>query len=325
MSWHRPPPVVQAAGVVVVLILALSVFFIAFALPAVKSKPHQVPVGVVASPTIATELATSLERSAPGGFTVTSYPDQTALRGAIRSRDVYGGFVFGGDGPTLLIATGGSPAVAQSLMAIGATMSQKAGAPPRVEDLAPLPPGDPRGVGLVAAALPLTLAGLLPAVVLILLFPGAVWLRLGATVAFAAVAAVVIAALLRYVFGSIDSAFWAVTAGLFVGILATALAMLGLGSLFGRIGLAIGAGVAILLGNPLSAMGGAPELLPGGWGAFGQLLPQGATATLLRSTAYFPAVDSSTALGAIIVLACWAMAGLLATVVAGIRQPDVRA
>src|SRR6187401_2609353 len=61
----------------------------------------------------------------------------------------------------------------------------------------------------------------------------------------------------------------------------------GLGSLFGRTGLAIGAGLAVLVGNPLSGLTSAPEMLPAGWGTFGQLLPQGATATLLRSTAYF--------------------------------------
>jgi hypothetical protein len=67
---------------------------------------------------------------------------------------------------------------------------------------------------------------------------------------------------------------------------ATGLALLGLSSLFGRIGLAVGAAVAVLVGNPLSGLSSAPELLPRGWRAFGQLLPQGANATLLRSTAY---------------------------------------
>ena len=63
--------------------------------------------------------------------------------------------------------------------------------------------------------------------------------------------------------------------------------MLGLGSLFGRVGLAVGALLALLLGNPLSGLNSAPEMLPSGWGALGQWLPQGATATLLRSTAFF--------------------------------------
>ena len=75
--------------------------------------------------------------------------------------------------------------------------------------------------------------------------------------------------------------------------------MLGLGSLFGRVGLAIGALLALLLGNPLSGLTSAPEMLPSGWGAFGQWLPQGANATLLRSTAFF---DGAGATMAIVVL-----------------------
>ena len=51
---------------------------------------------------------------------------------------------------------------------------------------------------------------------------------------FAAVAGVTIAALLRYVFGSIDQNLWGVAGGLTLGVLAAGLSMLGLGSLFGR-------------------------------------------------------------------------------------------
>jgi hypothetical protein len=125
------------------------------------------------------------------------------------------------------------------------------------EDLAPLPAADPRGVGLAAAALPMTLAGLLPAIALVLVFKRDIWLRLATLVVFAAVVA------------------------LFLGCLATGLAVLGLGSLFGRTGLAIGALLIVLLGKPLSGLNSAPELLPRGWGAFGQLLPPGANAALI--------------------------------------------
>ena len=92
--------------------------------------------------------------------------------------------------------------------------------------------------------------------------------------------------------------------GLYVA--AALLFMLGLGSLFGRAGLAVGAALALLVGNPLSGLASAPELLPAGWGALGQFLPQGATATLLRSTAFFAGAGASTA---ILVLMCWALAG----------------
>jgi hypothetical protein len=147
-------------------------------------------------------------------------------------------------------------------------------------------------------------------------FPRQVWLRFTVTVVFCGVA-LTIAALLRYLFGSIDQNFWGVTAGLTLGALATGLALLGLGSLSGRPGLAIGALVAVLLGNPLSGLASAAEMLPRGWGAFGQFLPQGANATLLRSTAFFDGAGATTA---IVVLSCWALAGAALIVVAGLRK-----
>jgi hypothetical protein len=61
----------------------------------------------------------------------------------------------------------------------------------------------------------------------------------------------------------------------------------------------------------------APELLPGGWGAFGQWLPQGANATLLRSTAFF---DGAGATMAIVVLTGWAIVGAVLIVIAAVRN-----
>jgi hypothetical protein len=239
------------------------------------------------------------------------------LRDAIRNRDVYGGISFGPGGPTLLTATGASPAVAQLLTQLGDGIARHAGVPLRTEDLAPPTADDPRGAGLAASALPITLAGLLPAIVLVLALRREVWTRFAAVVVFAGVAGATIAALLRYVLGSIDANFWGVAAGLALGALAAGLAMLGLGSLFGRVGLAVGALLALLLGNPLSGLASAPELLPSGWGALGQLLPQGATATLLRSTAFFDGAGATTA---IVVLTCWAAAGSVLVAIAAVRN-----
>jgi len=333
---HEPPAAIRATGIIVVLTVVLAIVAIAFALPAARSKPHDVPIGAAGpmaagsepgTPPLGRGVADILEQHAPGAFRITYYPGEAALRDAIRNRDVYGGISFGAghnvagqatpEGRTLLIATGGSPMVAQMLTQLGNGISQQTGLPLRTEDLAPPTADDPRGAGLVASALPITLAGLLPAVALVLLFKREVWTRFTAAVVFAAVAGTGIAALMRYVFGSIDRNVWGVAAGLTLGLLAAGLSMLGLGSLFGRFGLAIGALLALLLGNPLSGLSSAPEMLPTGWGTLGQWLPQGANATLLRSTAFF---DGGGATTAIAVLTCWAIAGVALIVVAAVRQ-----
>ncbi len=203
------------------------------------------------------------------------------------------------------------------LTQIGNGIAQQAGVPLHTEDLAPPTADDPRGAGLAASALPITLAGLLPAVALVFLLKREVWTRFAAAVVFAALAGITIAALLRFVLGSIDANFWGVAAGLTLGLLAAGLSMLGLGSLFGRVGLAIGALLALLLGNPLSGLTSAPEMLPSGWGTLGQWLPQGANATLLRSTAFFDGAGATTAIA---VLTCWAIAGAALIVIAAVRQ-----
>jgi hypothetical protein len=314
---HEPPAAIRATGIIVVLTVVLAILAIAFALPAARSKPHDVPIGAAGPQAASGQVAAILEQRAPGAFAITYYPGEAALRDAIRNRDVYGGISFGPDGRSLLIATGGSPMVAQMLTQIGNGVAQQAGVPLHTEDLAPPTADDPRGAGLAGSALPITLAGLLPAVALVLLLKREVCTRFAAAVVFAAVAGTTIAALLRYVFGSIDQNIWGVAAGLTLGLLAAGLSMLGLGSLFGRVGLAIGALLALLLGNPLSGLNSAPEMLPSGWGTLGQWLPQGATATLLRSTAFFDGAGATTA---IVVLTCWAIAGATLIVFAAVRQ-----
>lgn len=315
---HEPPAALRAAGIVVALTAAIAIVAIAFALPASRSKPHDVPVGVAGPQAATSQIAERLEQQAPGAFSVTYYPGENALREAILHRNVYGGIAFGPQGPTLLTATGGSPAVAQLLTQIGNGIAAHSGVPLHTEDLAPPTTQDPRGTGLAASALPITLAGILPAAALVLALRREVWTRLTAAIAFSALAGITVAALLRYVFGSIDSNLWGVAAGLTLGIAAAGLLMLGLGSLFGKVGLAVGAALALLLGNPLSGLTAAPEMLPAGWGQLGQLLPQGATATLLRSTAYFNGAGADTA---IIVLSCWVIVGLALVIMAALRRP----
>jgi hypothetical protein len=324
---HQPPAAIRATGIIVGLTAVLAILAVAFALPAARSKPHDVPIGAAGPQAASGQVADIIEQHAPGAFAITYYPGEAALRDAIRNRDVYGGIAFraGADvagqaapgGRALLIATGGSPMVAQMLTQIGNGIAQQARVPLHTEDLAPPTAGDPRGAGLAASALPITLAGLLPAVALVLLLKREVWTRFAAAVVFAAAAGTTIAALLRYVFNSIDQNVWGVAAGLTLGLLAAGLSMLGLGSLFGRTGLAVGALLALLLGNPLSGLTSAPEMLPSGWGTLGQWLPQGATATLLRSTAYFDGAGTTTA---IVVLTCWAIAGATLIVIAAVRQ-----
>ena len=314
-AGHHPPPAAIATAIVVGLTAVLAILAIAFALPATKSKPNDVPIGIAGPQAATGQVAAVLEQKAPGAFAVTYYPGTESLRDAILDRQVYGGLAFGADGPLLLTAGGASPAVAQLLTQVGTGIAQQSGTPLATEDLVPLSAA--QGAGLAAAALPITLAGILPAFALVLALKGQVWTRFAAAIVFSALMGVTIAALLRYPLGSIDQNFWGVAGGLTLGVGAALLFMLGLGSVFGKVGLGIGALLAVLVGNPLSGLTSAPEMLPAGWGMLGQLLPQGANATLLRSCAYFGGSGAGLAL---VVLACWAVAGVVLIAIAGMRR-----
>jgi hypothetical protein len=316
-STHESPEALRAVGIVLALTAVLTLIAVAFALPAAKSKPHDVPIGAAGSPAASGQVADMLEHNAPGAFALTIYPNEAALRDAIRDRDVYGGVVVGPEGRMLLTATGASPTVAQLLLQFGNSMAQQTGVPLRTEDLTPPPADDPRGTGLAAAALPITLAGFLPVVALTLVVRRDVRIRIAATAVFSGLAGTTIAVVMRYALGSIDQNFWAVAGGLTLGALAAGLLVLGFSELFGRVGLVCGVVLALLVGNPLSGLNSAPEMLPSGWGRLGQFLPQGANATLLRSTAFFDGAGASTAIA---VLTCWAVVGSLVIVIAVQRR-----
>lgn len=306
---HRPPsPWVTATGVVLALTAAVAAIFVAFALPAVTSEPHGVPIGVVGPPAVVEQARGALDAAEPGAFEATTYADPDALRTAILDRDVYGGLVLGPQGATVVVASGAGPVVAQLLTGVGGSLAERSGTPVTMEDVVPLPPDDPRGAGLAAAALPITLGSMLPAVALVRALPRRPWLRVAAATAYSLTAGVTLAAILDSWFGSTTGGFWPVALGLALGVAATSLTLLGLESLAGLPGFATGAVLVMLVGNPLSGMTSAPEMLTPPWGTVGQLLPPGATGSLLRSTAYF---DGAGAAEPVTVLAAWVACGLL--------------
>ncbi|HKE49945.1 MAG TPA: ABC transporter permease [Actinomycetes bacterium] len=322
-SGRSHPVGAEAVGIVVGLTAVLTVLFIAFALPAVKSGPHDVPLGVAGPAEAVAQVEQGLAGAAPGAFDVRGYRDEQALRAAILDRDIYGGVAPGPQGVRVFIASAASLPIAQGITNLANNLAAQTGTTPTIEDLKPLPPDDPRGGGLTAAGLPLTLGGILPAVVLIRRFPERPWLRVGAATAFALLAGFAVAAILKYWFGTVTGAYVPIALGLSLGIGAISLTLLGLESVAGWPGFGLGAAVMVLLGNPLSGIAAGPEFLPSGWGAFGQLLPPGANGTLLRSTGYF---EGAGATRPTIVLAIWVLAGLLlCSLAAAMRSRSRRA
>jgi hypothetical protein len=303
-----PPPTEwrRVAGGVVLLTAVMAAMLTAFALPPLHAGPNEIPIAVVGSAAATQQLRTQLEQARPGAFQLTRVADLRQARDRILDHDAYGAVVAGPSTTRVLIASAASPAVAQTLKGVAASLGQASGAPVPVQDVRPLPAEDPNGAGLAAGALPLVLGGWVAAVVLLTVVQGASRQVVGAF-GFAVAGALGLTAILQFWFGSLDGNYLLTSAGVALGIAATAWTILGLRTALGDAGLGLGAVTLILLGNPLSGLASAPELLPAGWGSLGQLLPPGAAGTLLRSVAFF---DGAGAGRAVLVLSCWLVAGI---------------
>jgi hypothetical protein len=308
----RPDSWGHLLGIVLVLSALLALVVTAFAWPASRSAAHDIPIAVVGPPAVQQRL----DDARPGAFDVTVLPDEAAARRAVLDREVYGAVVVGPQGASVLTASAASPAVAQGLAELARGLAGEESPP--VTDLVPTTADDPRGAGLGAAALPLVLAGLAGGAVLGLRVPRT-GRRFAAAGLLAVVAGAAITAVLQPWLGILDGSYVVNAGAVGLGIAAVMFPVLGLVALFGAPGAGIGAATMMLLGNPLSGAATAPEMLPAGWGAFGQLLPPGATGTLLRSVAFF---DGAATARPLTVLLVWAAAGAL-LMLAGSRRRGV--
>lgn len=303
---HRPhSPNPSHTGVALILIpLAVLAILAIFAWPAARTAPRDLPLGLVGPGQAVSMMEPELERN---GFDVFTYADASAAREAIGEREVYGAIIAGPEGTRLLVASAASPAVAQLLQQATTGMAAQANQPPpAIEDVVPAPDDDPRGAVLSSSMLPLVLAGIASAAALSrLTSPG--WTQLGSVVALAALNGMVAAWVTQTWLGALDGSWWS-SAGVYMLM---QLAIIGAGTgahaLWGLSGLGIVSATVMLFGNPWSGVMSAPELMPDVMATVGQLLPPGATGTLLRSTAFF---DGAASGGAVTVLLAWIALGL---------------
>ncbi|MGW0930507.1 hypothetical protein [Streptomyces sp. NPDC002644] len=320
---ETPPPAPRpAAGKLITVVLGLTALvvamLVAFALPAVNGGPQDIPIGVT-GPARATA---GLERATAGTeWEVTRYRDAGELTAAVEDREIVGGIAVTPSGVTLYQATAAAPQAAAALTAMATGAAERQQARLTVEDLAPFPADDPRGAGFSAAALPMVFGGIVPAIVLARLFPTRTGVRLAGATLFSVAAGFAVAAMLQFGIGSLAGDYWVNALGLSLGIAALALTLLGLEAVFGLPGFGVGAALMMLLANPLSGFASGPHWLPGGWADLGQLLPPGASGSLLRANAFF---DGAGATGPALVLAGWVVLGT-ALLLAGGRRRNARA
>jgi hypothetical protein len=302
---RRSPALILAVPLALALILTL------FAWPSARLEPRDLPVGV-AGPAQATKAVDQRLAADPGAFDVHRYATADQAREAIQDRQIYGAFVAGADGMTLLTASAASASVANALSHAAAGTGAKATTDAEVQDVVAAKPAT---TALPSSVLPLIIGGSLTAA-LALALAGSALGRAALLGTGALLGGIAATAIVQGWLGVVDGDAAANAGALSLMILAIGATVAGLQALLGHVGTAIGVFTMVFVGNPFSGIGSAPELLPEPVGAIGRLLPPGAGGNLLRSTGLF---DGAGAGGHAAVLAAWAVAGLAALGLAGMR------
>ncbi|MFI2435249.1 ABC transporter permease [Streptomyces sp. NPDC018693] len=278
----------------------------AFAWPAARTAPHDLPLGVAGPAAATAPLEQQLRKGHEGAFEVHRYGDEAAARDAIEDRTVYGAVVATPGGPKLLTASAASPVVAQLLQQAVGEQAAASGTRLTTEDVVAAPAADPRGAALASSVLPMVLAGIAAGAAVTLLGLRGVRAALVLTGA-AALVGLTAAAIADSWLGVLTGNWWA-EAGVFsLWMLAVGAAVAGTAALLGTAGVGLVSALVMLIGNPFSGASSAPQLLPEPVGVIGQWMPPGAGASLLRSVAFF---DGAAAAGPLLTLAWWAALGL---------------
>ncbi|MFF2631618.1 hypothetical protein ACFVR6_01905 [Microbacterium sp. NPDC058021] len=318
---RRPSPLVMLLGLTAGLGVILVVLLMLFVMPSLKSGAQDLPLGVAGDAAAVAQVEHTLGDAAPGAYDVVAYASADDLRADVAAREVAGGVAVDGSGVTAYVASAASPVVSGAITATAQGLGQAVGATVTVTDVVPLPDADPTGIGIGGLAFPLVFGGIVPAVAFRKVFARRLGWAVAGIATFSAVGGMIVAGILAFSFGSIAAAaFWPVAGAMALGIGALALALAGLQEAFGGKGFTIGAMVMMFVGNPLAGIATGAAWLPAGLGLAGQLLPPGATGTLVRSVAYFGGSGGAVAA---LTLAGWAAAGILLLAVGARRRRAV--
>jgi hypothetical protein len=317
LAAHPPWRQIMIVSIALPMVIVLAV--LAFAWPAARIAPRNLPVGVVGAGPSTQPVVQALAKAEPGAFDLHLYPDEAAARAAIENRDVYGAFVVGGNQITVLEASAASPTVAQLLSTVGEQLAKGSASTFTSTDIVPTSSDDPHGAVLSSALLPLTICSIIVAAiaaVVVGLHPA--WRQLVALSVISVVAGAGSYLIAQNFLGALPHEWLATFAALTLMLFAMSSATAGLVALIGPAGLGISAALMVFVGNPFSGITSAPQMLPGAVDHLGQWLPPGAGANLLRSTAYFHGHGAASHLTVLVV---WALGGIAAIIVGHYTSP----
>ncbi|MBW1599699.1 ABC transporter permease [Streptomyces sp. JJ38] len=270
-----------------------------------RPEPKDLPFGLVGPPQAVAQMEAQLDEKAPDALDITAYPDVETARAAVEDLEVYGAFAPGPQESTLIIASGAGPSPKNFVTQAFGGVAQQQGSQLTVDDVAPLPSGDPLANVAFFALLSATLASLVFQVVFYFRARGAglgAWLGLSA--AFSLLAGLTGAGLCDWAFNAYPGEFWPVT-GMIALYTFTAVSIVAAFQVIGIPGIPLA--VLMLVPFGVANSGGAVDryFLGEPYHSFAEFVPSNAVVAGIRSVAY---LDGAAVGVPLAVLTCWSLA-----------------
>ena len=297
MATTAPPPAteptapkavpVKAAAVVIGLAVLLgAAFALSYVLALGSPAPRDVPVAVVGGQAANARVVDALQDGAGQALDLRPYASLADAQAAVDDQRVYAVVDSTTPQPTLYISSASGSSVARVLTQVVRAVPPDLGV--QVVDLHPLPPSDPQGLTAFYVTIAATILGLVT-VFQLRANAGGVGLRvwLAYLTVLSAGSGLVLALVVGPLVGALEGPYWEVALALGLQTATTASFCSLMVVLVGRWAILPTWGVFILLGNTSSGGAVAAPLLPAFFALVGQVLPTGATVTVLHEAGYF--------------------------------------
>jgi hypothetical protein len=302
---------------------ASAIFVVAFIGGLHDPGPRSVPIGLVGSPVQASRLTTAFSHQAPGAFTITSYPTEAAARSGIADRNIDAALVPSPTSQRLLVATAVSEGETNAIIKAFGTGAAKAHVPLKVQNIRPLHPGDPQGLSQVFFVTALLAPSLAFGNLLINRIGPRLneYWHLAMITFYAVIIAAVATAIADAAIGALTGAPWAIFG---IGaLLAFASAVMSAAATRWAGGLGYLPLLLLFVPVGLSSSGTTlgPRMITPWYADVGRALPPGTAQPAIRNVTYF---NGNAIIDPLLVLSAWALAGVIALVLAAVLHPPMR-
>lgn len=284
--------------------------------------PRSVPIGLVGAPAQASRVNSAFGSQAPGAFSVASYPSEAAVRNAISGRSIDAALVPGPTIQHLLVASAVSEAETNAIIKAFHATASKAHVVLTVVDVRPLHASDPQGLSMLFFVVALVAPSLAFGNLLINRIGTRLnefW-HLAMIAVYAIIVAAVATAIADAMMGALTGAPWAIFG---IGAL-TAFAVAVMGAAATRWAGGIGYIIVLLLFVPvgISSSGSTlgPRMITQWYADLGRALPVGTAQPAVRNVTYF---SGNALVEPMLILSAWALAGVIALVLAALLHPPM--